>query len=122
VTRFSGRRAPEIPAADRITKEGYSHEVSSVGWWPGDELIKRPAFYSYAAPEPSEFPKAAVRPAAASYNTDLSQFLLSYDDVRAAASPREALLEFCQSTYEAAATLGKWNRAELEHDAGSRRI
>jgi hypothetical protein len=93
-----------------------------VGWWPGDELIKRPAFYSYAAPEPSEFPKAPVRPPAASYNTDLSQFLLSYDDVRAAASPREALLEFCQSTYEAAATLAKWNRAELEQDAGSHRI
>ena len=91
--RFSGRRAPEIPGADLITREGYSHEVSSVGWWPGDELVKDPAFYSYAAPQPSGFPKAPVRPAAASYNTDLSQFLLRYDDVRGAASPREALLE-----------------------------
>jgi len=118
VTRFSGRRAPEIPGADLITREGYSHEVSSVGWWPGDELVKGPAFYAYAAPEPSGFPKALVRPAAASYNTDLSQFLLKYDDVRGAASPRDTLLEFCQSTYDAAATLGKWNRAELEHDAG----
>ncbi|TMJ38880.1 MAG: hypothetical protein E6G86_15300 [Alphaproteobacteria bacterium] len=118
VTRFSGRRAPEIPGADLITREGYSHEVSSVGWWPGDELVKDPAFYSYAAPQPSGFPKAPVRPAAASYNTDLSQFLLSYDDVREAASPRQALLEFCQSTYEAAATLGKWNRADLEHNGG----
>src|SRR6184192_4730815 len=118
VTRFSGRRAPEIPGADLITREGYSHEVSSVGWWPGDELVKDPAFYSYAAPQPSGFPKAPVRPAAASYNTDLSQFLLSYDDVREAASPRQALLEFCQSTYEAAATLGKWNRADPEHNGG----
>ena len=70
-----------------------------------------------AAPQPSGFSKAPVRPAAASYNTDLSQFLLRYDDVRSAASPRQALLDFCQSTYEAAATLGKWNRAELEHNA-----
>ncbi len=117
VTRFSGRRAPEIPGADRITREGYSHEVSSVGWWPGDKLVKGPTFYAYAAPEPLGFPEAPVRPATASYNTELSQFLLSYDDVRGAASPREALLEFCQTTYEAAATLGKWNRAELEKDS-----
>jgi len=117
VTRFSGRRAPEIPGADRITREAYSHEVSSVGWWPGDATVKEPAFFSYAAPQPSGFPKAPVRPAAASYNTDLSQFLLRYDDVRSAVSPRQALLDFCQSTYEAAATLGTWNRAELEHNA-----
>jgi Family of unknown function (DUF5996) len=117
VTRFSGRRAPEIPGADRITKEGYSHEVCSVGWWPGDALVKGPAFYAYAAPEPPGFPAAPVRPAAASYNTDLSQFLLLYDDVRGAASPRDDLLAFCQSTYEAAATLGKWKRAELERSA-----
>jgi hypothetical protein len=100
-----------------MTREAYSHEVSSVGWWPGDEMVKEPAFYSYAAPEPSGFSKAPVRPAAASYNTDLSQFLLRYGDVRSAASPRQALLDFCQSTYEAAATLAKWNRAELEHNA-----
>jgi hypothetical protein len=117
VTRFSGRRAPEIPGADRITREAYSHEVSSVGWWPGDATVKEPAFFSYAAPQPPGFSKAPVRPAAASYNTDLSQFFLRYDDVRSAASPRQALLDFCQSTYEAAATLGKWNRAELEHNA-----
>jgi len=114
VTRFSGRRAPEIPGADRITREGYSHEVSSVGWWPGDALVNEPAFYSYAAPQPSGFPQAPVRPAAAAYNTDLSQFLLRYDDVRQAASPRDAVLEFCRSTYEAAATLGKWDRSALE--------
>jgi Family of unknown function (DUF5996) len=87
------------------------------GRWPGDAMVKEPAFFSYAAPQPSGFPKAPVRPAAASYNTDLSQFLLRYDDVRSAASPRQALLDFCQSTYEAAATLGKWDRAELEHNA-----
>jgi hypothetical protein len=114
VTRFSGRRAPAIPGADRITREGYSHEVSSVGWWPGDASIRFPAFYSYAAPEPAGFPSALVRPAAASYNTGLSQFLLSYDDMRRHTSPREALLDFCQSTYEAAAALGRWDRAALE--------
>src|SRR5437764_12929375 len=79
VTRFSGRRAPEIPGADLITREGYSHEVSSVGWWPGDELVKDPAFYSYAAPQPSGVPKAPVRPAPASYNPDRSPFLLDSD-------------------------------------------
>ncbi|MGH7003603.1 MAG: DUF5996 family protein [Alphaproteobacteria bacterium] len=114
VTRFSGRRAPERPGADPITREGYSHEVSSVGWWPGDEMVKEPAFYAYAAPEPAGFSKAPVRPAAAFYNPGLSQFLLRYDDVRRAASPRAALLDFCQSTYEAAAALGEWDRAALE--------
>ena len=114
VTRFSGRRAPDMPNADRITREGYSHEVSSVGWWPGDASVRHPAFYAYAAPEPEGFGKAAVRPTAAFYDTNLSQFQLAYDDVRQAASPRRALLDFCQSTYEAAAIHGKWNCAELE--------
>jgi hypothetical protein len=118
VTRFSGRRAPEIPGADRITREGYSHEVSSVGWWPGDDTVKGPTFYAYAAPEPSGFAKAPVRPPAAYYNKDASQFHLRYDDVRRDESPQEALLDFCQSTYEAATTLGKWDRAALERDAG----
>jgi hypothetical protein len=118
VTRFSGRRAPERQGADAITREAYSHEVSSVGWWPGDGVVRAPAFYAYAAPEPEGFAKVPVRPAAASYNTKLSEFLLMYDDVRAAPSPRTALLDFCQSTYEAAATLGQWNRAELERDGG----
>ena len=117
VTRFSGRRAPDMPQADVITREGYSHEVSSVGWWPGDDSTKYPAFYAYAAPEPDGFGKAPVRPAAAFYDTEASQFRLKYDDVRAAASPRNALLDFCQSTYEAAATLGRWNRSELERSA-----
>jgi len=114
VTRFSGRRAPPMPEADRITQEGYSHEVSSVGWWPGDPSTPFPAFYAYAAPEPKDFGQARVRPAAAFYDTGASQFRLKYDDVRAAASPRQALLDFCHSTYEAAATLAQWNRSELE--------
>jgi hypothetical protein len=114
VTRFSGRRAPERPGADSITREAYSHEVSSVGFWPGGGEINGAAFYSYAAPQPSGFDLRSVRPAAASYNPQLGEFLLMYDDVRAAASPRDALLDFCQSTYEAAADLGNWDRASLE--------
>jgi len=117
VTRFSGRRAPPMPAADLMTREGYSHEVSSVGWWAGDPSVPHPAFYAYASPEPAGFAKAPLRPAAAFYDANLSQFQLAYDDVRTAASPRAALLDFCQSTYEAAATLADWNRAELERDA-----
>jgi uncharacterized protein DUF5996 len=114
VTRFSGRRALPMPEADRITQEGYSHEVSSVGWWPGDPSAKFAAFYAYAAPEPKGFGRATVRPAAAFYDAEASQFRLKYDDVRVAVSPRRAVLEFCQSTYEAAATLAQWNRTELE--------
>jgi hypothetical protein len=118
VTRFSGRRAPPMPDADSITREGYSHEVSSVGWWPGDASTKYPAFYAYAAPEPAGFAQAPLRPSQAFYDTEAAQFRLKYDDVRTAASPREALLDFCQSTYEAAANLGQWNRADLERNAG----
>jgi hypothetical protein len=118
VTRFSGRRAPAMPDADLMTREGYSHEVSSVGWWPGDETTPYPAFYSYAAPEPEGFGKASVRPAGAFYDSDASQFRLKYDDIRLVPSPRAALLDFCQSTYEAAATLARWDRAELERPFG----
>lgn len=114
VTRFSGRRAPERPGADVITREAYSHEVSSVGFWPGGGDVKGAAFYSYAAPEPQGLKQATVRPKAASYNTQLNEFLLMYDDVRKAESPSAALLDFCQTTYEAAATLGNWDRAALE--------
>ena len=114
VTRFSGRRAPPMPEADKVTLEGYSHEVSSVGWWPGDATTPYPAFYAYAAPEPARFGEAKIRPAAAFYDTEASQFRLKYDDARAAASPRQALLDFCQSTYAAAAALAQWNRTELE--------
>jgi hypothetical protein len=114
VTRFSGRRAPERPDADSITREGYSHEVSSCGLWFGSGSLTAPAFYSYAAPEPPGFREARIRPAAAFYSTEFSNFLLLYDEVRQAANPRELLLEFLQSTYEAAATLGQWDRQSLE--------
>jgi len=117
VTRFSGRPAPERPGADRITREAYSHEVSSVGFWPGGGNINGPAFFSYSAPEPPGFRDAPVRPPAARYDKDMGEFILMYDDVRSAASPRATLLDFCQSTYDAAASLGKWDRKSLERDA-----
>jgi Family of unknown function (DUF5996) len=113
VTRFSGRPAPERPGADRITKEAYSHEVSSVGFWPGSGDVKEPAFYSYASPEPEGFKKYRARPDAASYRKDLGEFLLPYESVRHASSPTTALLDFCQTTYEAA-TQAKWDRPALE--------
>ena len=114
LTRFSGRRAPERGGADKVTREAYSHEVSSVGWWPGGAELGGPAFYSYAAPEPNGFRDHAVKPAPAWYDNRLKEFLLRYDDVRTAADPRAAVLDFCQTTYEAAAKLGNWDRAELE--------
>ena len=114
VTRFSGRRAPERPGADRITREAYSQEVSSVGFWPGGGSIDGAAFYSYMAPEPPGLREQTVRPEAAHYDPQLGEFLLMYDDVRNANSPAATLLDFCQSTYEAGATLAKWNREELE--------
>jgi uncharacterized protein DUF5996 len=114
VTRFSGRRAPERPEMDKITREAYSHEVSSAGFWPGDPRFPNPAFYSYAAPEPKGFAGQQVSPKQAFYNPELKNFLLKYDDVRTADSPRAALMGFLQSTYEAAANLGKWDRKALE--------
>jgi hypothetical protein len=115
VTRFSGRRAPARPDADIITKEGYSHECISVGFWPGDgEVIKDAAFYAYAAPEPAGFKDSTVQPAEAFYSTEKNEFFLMYEDVRVAKSPEQALLDFCESTYEAGANLAHWNRAELE--------
>ena len=114
VTRFSGRRAPVSEGADPITREGYSHEVSSCGFWPGSGSLTGPAFYSYAAPEPSGFKDAPIRPAQAFYSAEFNNFLLMYDDVRSAADPRAAVLEFLQSTYEAAGTLGRWDREHLE--------
>jgi len=114
VTRFSGRRAPERPGADVITREAYSHEVSSVGFWPGSIGVKDAAFYSYGAPEPRGFKEARVRPDAASYDKQLGEFILMYEDVRKSESPTTTLLEFCQSTYDAAASLGNWDREELE--------
>ena len=114
VTRFSGRVAPERPGADSITREAYSHEVSSAGVWPGGGDIKAPAFYSYAAPEPAGFAQRRVLPAEAYYHPQMKEFLLGYDDVRTAADPKKALLDFLQSTYDAAADLGKWDRRVLE--------
>jgi hypothetical protein len=114
-TRFSGRRAPAGPAADIIMKEGYSHEVISVGFWPGDgEVIKDAAFYAYAAPEPAGFKDIAVQPEKAFYSAAKNEFFLMYDDVRLSKSPEQALLDFCQSTYDGGANLAHWNRAELE--------
>ena len=114
VTRFSGRRAPAKPTADAITREAYSHEVSSVGFWPGGGGVAGPAFYSYMAPEPQGLRDAKILPDTAHYNTDLGEFILMYDDVRASVSPSAALLAFCQSTYEAGARLGNWDRSALE--------
>jgi Family of unknown function (DUF5996) len=117
VTRFSGRRAPERPGADKITREAYSHEVSSLGFWPGTEGVIDAAFYAYAAPEPGGFSSATIRPPAAFYDKKMSEFFLPYEEVRRSASPRDTLLDFAQSTYEAAASLGNWDRAALERSA-----
>jgi hypothetical protein len=114
VTRFSGRRAPERPGADRITREAYSEEVSSVGFWPGGGNVNGAAFYSYMAPEPAGFRDQKVLPEAAHYDPQLGEFILMYGDVRIANSPAATLLDFCQSAYEAGATLAKWNREQLE--------
>jgi Family of unknown function (DUF5996) len=114
VTRFSGRPAPERPDIDAMTREAYSHEVSSVGFWPGGGKVQGAAFYSYAAPEPQGFKNETVRPDAAFYDRQLGEFLLMYDDVRNAKSPTASLLEFCESTYAAAAMLGNWDRSALE--------
>jgi Family of unknown function (DUF5996) len=114
VTRFSGRRAPERVGADPVTREAYSHEVVSAGFWPGGGDIKGPAFYAYAAPEPAGFSEQKVKPAAAFYHPQMKEFLLMYDDVRQAASPRDSLLDFLQSTYDAGANLAHWDRKELE--------
>jgi hypothetical protein len=120
-TRFSGRPAPERPGADRITREAYSHEVLSFGFWPGGKTpvgggieVDEPVFYAYGAPEPPGFSEAPVRPAAARYDTRLSEFLLPYDAVRQSASPRDDVVAFCRSVYEAGAELGGWDRAALE--------
>jgi hypothetical protein len=117
-SRFSGRRAPERKDADPITREAYSHEVISVGFWPGGGDVKGAAFYAYAAPEPAGFKTAQVRPEKAFYSP-LGEFLLMYDDVRQSTEPEKLLMEFLQSTYEAGANLGNWPRAELERATSS---
>ena len=114
VTRFSGDRAPERPGVDSITREAYSHAVISHGFWPGGGAVAEPAFYAYAAPEPAGLKQAAVRPAAAYYHQELSEFILPYEAVRTAPSPAGDLTVFLESTYDAAAELAGWNRSELE--------
>jgi hypothetical protein len=122
VTRFSGRRGPEHPGGipnlpDWVTREAYSHEVSSCGFWPGGGPIPYAAFYSYAYPEPAGFAQATVGPEGAFYSSDLREFILPYDVVRNSDSPDETLLTFLQTTYEAAAELAKWDRPALEYPA-----
>lgn len=119
VTRFSGRTAPPHPGGvphlpDWVAREAYSHEVSSCGFWPGGETMPAPVFYSYAYPEPEGFATAPVGPQGAVYHSTLREFILPYDEVRRVASPDSALLEFLQSSYEAAADCGDWNRSALE--------
>jgi hypothetical protein len=119
VTRFSGRRAPRHPGGvpnlpDSVASEAYSHEVSSAGFWPGSGAVDYPAFYSYAYPEPAGFRTTKVKPDAAFFGEALGEFILPYDAVRTAANPDQALLDFLQSTYEAAAISAKWDRDALE--------
>jgi hypothetical protein len=122
VTRFSGRPAPRHPGGipnlpDWVTREAYSHEVSSCGFWAGGGAIAYPAFYAYAYPEPAGFSEAGVQPRRAFYSQELREFILPYDEVRRADSPDDTLLDFLQTTYEAAATLGSWDRSSLERPA-----
>jgi hypothetical protein len=119
VTRFSGRPAPRHPGGvpnlpDAVAHEAYSHEVSSAGFWPGGGAIDYPAFYSYAYPAPSGFRETRVKPDAAFFSEALGEFILPYDAVRTASDPDKALLDFLQSTYEAAANSAKWDRDALE--------
>jgi len=118
-TRFSGRPAPRHPGGapntpDYVMVEAYSHECSSCGFWPGGGPVAEPAFYAYAYPEPPGYADRTVRPAAAAYSAAAREFVLPYEAVRMAASPVRDVLEFLQSTYEAAADLGNWDRAALE--------
>ncbi len=117
LTRFSGRPAPPREGADAVTREAYSQEVISCGFWPGGPNFPHPALYAYAAPSPAGLDSAQVRPAAAFYSKEMGEFFLKYDDVRSAPSPEQAVLDFCRSTYDVAATLAHWNRAELERQA-----
>jgi hypothetical protein len=119
VTRFSGRRAPPHPGGipslpDEVTREAYSHEVSSAGFWPGGGAINDPAFYSYAYPAPTGFAQTRVVPVEGYYSSELAEFVLPYDAVRLARDPEATLMAFLQSTYNAAADLGAWDRPALE--------
>jgi hypothetical protein len=120
-TRFSGRTAPEHPStpglADRVTRDAYSHEVSSCGFWPGAPGIE-PFFYSYAYPEPPGYKQYSITPAPGSFNTNFGEFILPYEEMRHCADPDAALLAFLQNTYEAAANCAHWDRATLETAPG----
>lgn len=121
VTRFSGRTAPEHPGGipglpDRITREAYSHEVSSAGFWPGGVTAAEPIFYSYAYPEPHGFRAARIAPSSSGFDAQLGEFVLPYDEVRRSSRPGEELTTFLQSTYDAAADLGGWDRGALERE------
>ena len=123
VTRFSGRRAPLHPGGiphlpDAVTREAYSHDVSSAGFWPGGGGVDEPSFYSYAYPTPAGFAKATISPTAARFEPALGEFVLPYDAVRAATDPDAALLAFLETTYAAAADLAVWDRASLECGEG----
>jgi hypothetical protein len=125
VTRFSGRPAPQHPGGvphllDWVAREAYSHEVCSAGFWPGGGAVPYPAYYAYAYPEPPGMRDVALRPAGAFYHPELREFILPYDDVRNADAPDDALLQFLQSTYDAAADLGRWDRPALERAADPR--
>jgi hypothetical protein len=117
VTRFSGKRAPSRPGVDAITREAYSHEVISAGFWPGNGGFGEPAFYCYAAPQPVGLEKEQILPPRAFYHDGLKEFILKYEDVRQMNSPDEALLDFLQSSYESAATLAGWDRSMLERSS-----
>jgi Family of unknown function (DUF5996) len=123
VTRFSGRKAPSHPGAPNLARfvavEAYSHEVSSCGFWPGGGPVNEPVFYAYSYPEPQGFKEYPIQPNEAFYHTEMREFLLPYDIVRTSNSPDEVLLAFLQSTYEAAATCGKWDRPALERQYGA---
>ena len=124
VTRFSGRAAPPHPGGvpnlpDHVTRDAYSHEVSSAGFWPGGARAPYPLFYSYAYPEPRGFAAAAVHPQSAHYDSTLHEFVLPYEDVRQANEPEKTLIAFLESTYAAAATLGAWDRSSLEVPPGT---
>ena len=117
VTRFSGRRASLPKDADPLTREAYSHEVISCGFWPGDRKFKQAAFYSYTKPAPAGVDKEIVHPSSAHWDSQMGEFILKYEDVRTAQSPDQAIFDFCQSTYEAGAKLAQWDRDALERRA-----
>ncbi len=114
LTFFSGRRAPERPGANRIMREGGSHEQINCGFWPGSEQFRVPAYYCYTYPEPAGLKQAPIRPSQALYSPEVGEFILRYDDVRDSSEPAKMLMDFLQSTYEAGANLAHWDREELE--------